>query len=131
MFRYHGADIQPGPTELQCLARNTDDLDLPANRILISQGKPSDTFFVLLEGQVEVAVAGQELIYCGPGDIFGEISMLDRGPATATVTTRSSVRALVMSHAQFQNAVQAQDSIAMKVIAVLAERLRHDARSGR
>lgn len=111
--------------ELQSLAQNSDEVDLPPNKVLITQGRPHDTFYLLLAGQVEVAVAGEQPRCLGPGDIFGEISMMDRGPATATVTTRSPIRALVMSHAQFQNAVQANDKIALKVIAVMAQRLRH------
>ena len=116
--------------ELQSLAQNSDEVDLPADKTLITQGRPHDTFYLLLEGRVEVAVAGEPPRYLGPGDIFGEMSMLDRGPATATVTTRSPVRALVMSHTQFQSAVQGNDTIALKVIAVMAQRLRHDPRGG-
>ncbi len=110
--------------ELQSLARNADEVDLAAGRTLITQGKPNHTFFVLLDGEVDVVVAGQEPVRRGRGEIIGEISMLDRGPATATVITTSPVRALVMSHAQFQNAITGNESIALKVIAVMARRLR-------
>ncbi|MDQ2745332.1 MAG: cyclic nucleotide-binding domain-containing protein [Chloroflexota bacterium] len=122
---------QCSKAELQSLAQNCDEVDLPDGKTLITQGRPHDTFYLLLEGRVEVAVAGEQLRYLEPGDIFGEMSMLDRGPATATVTTRSPMRALVMSHAQFQTAIQANDKIALKVIAVMAQRLRHDPRVGR
>jgi len=121
---------QCSKAELQSLAQNCDEVNLPSGKTLITQGRPHDTFYLLLDGQVEVAVDGQPPRCLGPGDIFGEISMLDRGPATATVTTRSPVRALVMSHPQFQSAVQENDTIALKVIAVMAQRLRHDPRAG-
>jgi len=121
---------QCSKAELQSLAQNCDEVNLPSGKTLITQGRPHDTFYLLLDGQVEVAVDGQPPRCLGPGDIFGEISMLDRGPATATVTTRSPVRALVMSHPQFQSAVQGNDTIALKVIAVMAQRLRHDPRAG-
>jgi CRP-like cAMP-binding protein len=50
--------------------------------------------------------------------------MLDRGSATATVKTTQPAEALVMSHAQFRDAIKANDGLALKVIAAMAERLR-------
>ena len=50
--------------------------------------------------------------------------MLDRGSATATVKTTQPVEALVMSHAQFRDAIKANDALALKVITAMAERLR-------
>jgi CRP-like cAMP-binding protein len=59
-----------------------------------------------------------------PGDFFGEIGMLDRGSATATVMTTQPTEALVMSHVQFRDAIKANDALALKVITAMAERLR-------
>ncbi len=117
-------------SELQRLAQNTDEIDLPAGRTLITEGETNDTFYMLLDGTVEVRIKGQECGRLGPGDVFGEISMLDRGPATATVKATTPIRALVMSHAQFRDAVSAQENIAVNVIAVMAKRLRDDTRAG-
>lgn len=114
-------------SELQSLAMNTDEVSLPAGQTLIVQGRTNDTFFVLLSGKVEVNVQGQPPRHLGPGDFFGEMSMVDRGPATATVVTTSPVEALVMSHAQFHNAIKANEAIALRVMAVMAERLRANA----
>jgi CRP-like cAMP-binding protein len=116
-------------SELQSLAQNTDEVSLPAQRTLISEGKSNDTFYILLEGEAVATVNGQER-RMGPGDIFGEISMLDRGKATATVTTDSPIRALVMSHAQFRDAVRAHEDIALRVISVMAQRLRSNNQAG-
>lgn len=113
--------------ELHSLALNTDEVSLPPGRTLIVQGQPHDTFFILLSGEVEVQVQGQAPRSLGPGDIFGEMSMIDRGPATATVVTRSPVEALVMSHSQFRDAITAHEAIALRVMAVMAERLRANA----
>jgi CRP-like cAMP-binding protein len=60
------------------------------------------------------------------GDFFGEIGMLDRGPATATVVTASAVRAMVMSHSQFRDAIKSSDPLLSAVIAAMADRLRRD-----
>ena len=110
--------------ELRVLAANTDEVTLPAGRKLITEGELNHTFFVLTQGEAEVEIGGKTVGTMGPGDFFGEISMLERGQATATVTSKSRVDALVMSHAQFRDAVRAQEDIALKVIEAMAERLR-------
>jgi voltage-gated potassium channel len=110
--------------ELRILARNTDEIDFPAGRTLIVQGAPNHTFFLLLQGEVQVDVAGLPPQRLGPGDFFGEITMIAPGPATATVVTTAPSLTLVMSHAQFRTAIKANELIALRVMKVMAERLR-------
>jgi voltage-gated potassium channel len=110
--------------ELQILARNTDEIDFPAGRTLIVQGAPNHTFFLLLQGEVQVDVAGLPPQRLGTGEFFGEITMIAPGPATATVLTTAPSLALVMSHAQFRTAIKANELIALRVMKVMAERLR-------
>jgi CRP-like cAMP-binding protein len=110
--------------ELENLARNTDEITLEAGRTLIVQDRPNHTFFLLMQGEVDIDVQGRPIDHLGPGQFFGEISMFDGGPATATVTTTTPVDLLVMSHAQFHNAIKGHETIALRVMAVMAERLR-------
>jgi CRP/FNR family transcriptional regulator, cyclic AMP receptor protein len=112
--------------ELEFLAGRTDEVDVKANHTLITQGRPSDTFYVLLEGEATVNVDGKPRPALHAGDFFGEIGMLDRGPATATVVTASPVRAMVMSHSQFRDAIKSSDTLLSAVIATMADRLRRD-----
>jgi CRP-like cAMP-binding protein len=112
--------------ELEFLATRTDEVDVEAGRTLIRQGTPSDSFYVLLEGEAEVEVDGNPRPPLVAGRFFGEISMLDRGPATATVVTKTPVRLMVMSHAQFRDAVKANDQLLSHVLSTAADRLRHD-----
>lgn len=97
-----------------------DEVSLNPGRVLITQGQPTDSFFVLLAGEVEVSRNGRPVRRMAPGDFFGEIGMLDRGSATATVKTTQSVEALVMSHAQFRDAIKANNALALKVITAMA-----------
>ena len=112
--------------ELEFLASRTDDVDVKVNHILTGQGSPADSFFVLLEGEVAVDVSGQLRPTLGVGDFFGEISMLDLGPATATVVTKTPTRAMVMGHSQFRDAIKSNDVLLSKVLEAMAERLRRD-----
>jgi CRP/FNR family transcriptional regulator, cyclic AMP receptor protein len=112
--------------ELEFVATRTDEVEVRAGKKLTAQGRPGDSFYVLLDGQAHVDVDGRQRRTLNPGDFFGEISMLDRGLASATVTAKSDVRLMVMSHAQFRDAIKASDGLLVKVLAAMGERLRAD-----
>lgn len=112
--------------ELEFVATRADEVDVPAGKRLITQGQPGDTFYVLLNGEADVVIDGKPRRTMQTGDFFGEISMLDRGLATATITTSKESRLFVMSHAQFRDAVKANDAVLMKVLSAMGERLRAD-----
>ncbi|HXL77800.1 MAG TPA: cyclic nucleotide-binding domain-containing protein [Candidatus Eisenbacteria bacterium] len=112
--------------ELGFVASRADEVDAPAGKFLTTQGEPGDTFYVLLDGEARVDIDGELRRTLVPGDFFGEISMLDRGLGTATITTTKPSRLLVMSHAQFRDAIKANDALLIKVLAAMGERLRAD-----
>jgi len=115
--------------ELAFIARKGDEIDVPAGKTLITQDRPSDAFYVQLEGESEVKIGGRRRRVMKPGDFFGEISMIDRGPGTATVTTLTPSRLFVMSHVQFRDAIKASDPLMVKVLMAMGQRLREDAAS--
>jgi CRP-like cAMP-binding protein len=112
--------------ELEFLVTRTDEVDVPAGRTLITQGRPADSFYLLLTGEATVQVDGRDRPNLEAGSFFGEISMMDRGPATATIVTSSPSKLMVMSHAQFRDAIRANDQLLSEVMAAMAERLRRD-----
>jgi CRP-like cAMP-binding protein len=112
--------------ELEFVASRTDEAQVPAGTQLTKQGSPGNTFYVLLDGEADVTIDGKHRRTLKPGDFFGEISMLDRGPATATVTTTAPAKLMVMSHAQFRDAVKANDDLLLHVMRAVGERLRAD-----
>src|SRR5437660_11127848 len=73
--------------ELEFSAREGDEVEVPAGGTLTRQGRPGATFYVRLDGQAEVKVDGERRRLRGPGDFFGQIRLVDRGLAPATVTT--------------------------------------------
>jgi CRP-like cAMP-binding protein len=112
--------------ELEFIASRTDEVDVPAGRELVHQGEAAESFYVLLDGEASVEVDRSPRPALGPGDFFGEISMLDRGPATATVVTTTPARIMVMSHAQFRDAIKSNDDLLVRVMTAMGERLRAD-----
>jgi CRP-like cAMP-binding protein len=112
--------------ELEFIGKEGDEVNVPAGKTLTRQDRQGDTFYVLLDGEAEVKVDGKRRRVLKPGDFFGEISMLDRGVATATVTTLTDARLFVMSHAQFRDAIKGSDQLMLKVLKAMGERLRED-----
>src|SRR5207249_8965616 len=92
--------------ELAFVASRTDEVSVSAGKELTRQGRPSHSFYVILDGAAEVTIDGEHRAKLGKGDFFGEISMLDRGEGTATVTTTSPTTLMVMSHSQFRDVVK-------------------------
>ena len=114
-------------SELEALALNADELDVREGTVLTREGKPGREFFVLIEGTVEVTRDGTKIADLGPGDWLGEIALLTQSPRTATATATSPARILVVTDRAFRQVVERMPSIALKVLASVAERLGHDA----
>jgi CRP-like cAMP-binding protein len=113
-------------SELEHVAGNADEVDVKAGQKLTTQGKPGDSFYVILDGEAVVEIDGEPRRTLKAGDFFGEISMLDRGPATATVKTKNDAKMLVMSHSQFRDTIKSSDGLLVKVLLAMGERLRAD-----
>ena len=117
--------------ETRFVASHGDEVEVPAGKVLTRQGRPGDTFYVQLAGESEVKVDGKRRRVLKAGEFFGEISMVDRGLATATVTTMTDSRLFVMSHKQFRDAIKGSETLMIKVLKAMGERLREDAAARR
>ena len=109
--------------ELAFIASRTDEVDLPAGKVLTEKGKSGGDFFIILQGQAEVdADRGKRTL--GPGDFFGEIALIDNGPRTATVKATTAMRCLVLGNEQFRDVLHQNGEIAVKILRAVTERLR-------
>ena len=109
--------------ELAEVASIADEIDLPVGKELIREGARGREFFVLLDGTVDVHKNGRRIRELTTGDFFGEIALVSDAPRTATVTTSSPVRALVVSDRSFRTLLRHSPSIQLKVLQALADRL--------
>jgi CRP/FNR family cyclic AMP-dependent transcriptional regulator len=89
--------------ELDAVAREVDELDFPAGRVLIRQGEFGHEFFVIVEGAAEVLQGDAVIAQMGPGDFFGELALLDEDKRTATVTATSPMSLIVMTRSSFRS----------------------------
>jgi CRP/FNR family transcriptional regulator, cyclic AMP receptor protein len=109
--------------ELAEIAGIADEIDLPEGKVLIAEGDTGREFFVLIEGSADVERGGKKVVSIGPGDFFGEISLIAKTPRNATITTTSPVRALVITDRAFRQLLDHSPEIAVGVLTALAERL--------
>jgi CRP/FNR family transcriptional regulator, cyclic AMP receptor protein len=109
--------------ELAEIASIADEIDLPEGKVLIREGDSGREFFVLVEGTADVERGGKKVAAIGPGDFFGEISLISKTPRNATITTTSPVRALVITDRAFRQLLDHAPQIQIGVLSALAERV--------
>lgn len=111
-------------SNLSRISRLVDEVDLPAGRELIRQGRIGNEFFVIVKGTVEVFRDGRLIDTLGPGDFLGEIALIDHRPRTATAVCKTDCTLLVLAHREFHTLLEDSPGIATAVMRSLAERLR-------
>jgi CRP/FNR family cyclic AMP-dependent transcriptional regulator len=109
--------------ELAAIAQIADEIDLADGKQLTKEGSRGREFFVLVEGSAEVKRKRRKIGTLGAGDFLGEIALVTKVPRTATVTTTSPVRALVVSEQNFRRLLERSPDVQIKVLEALAERV--------
>lgn len=109
--------------ELQSVAESMHEANVPAGAVVTAEGGPGDGFFVIDAGEAEVTVEGRPRARLAVGDHFGEIALLMGSNRTATVTATAELRCFALTPADFRTLVEANPSIAWKVIQSMASRL--------
>ena len=109
--------------EIAEVAKIADEIDVAADKELTREGDRGREFFVLLEGAATVRRGGRKVNTLGPGDFFGEIALVSRSPRTATVTTTSPSRLLVITDSRFRSLLEHSPRIQLRILEALADRL--------
>jgi CRP/FNR family transcriptional regulator, cyclic AMP receptor protein len=107
------------------VGRLADEIDVPSDKVLMRAGETGQEFYVVVDGTVRIDRDGKTLRRLGPGDFFGEISLVDGGPRTATATTESAAKLLVVAHREFHSLMDTYPSIQDCVMRALASRVRN------
>jgi CRP/FNR family transcriptional regulator, cyclic AMP receptor protein len=110
--------------ELDGLQRAATEINVPAGRILARQGEIGREFVVIVEGKADVTRGGTRIAVLGAGSFFGEMSLLDHLPRTASVTTTEPTRLLVLHAAAFNSVVATMPSVDRKMLLIMSQRLR-------
>jgi CRP/FNR family transcriptional regulator, cyclic AMP receptor protein len=110
--------------ELDAFARAAKTERVPAGQVLCDEGAPGHEFFLIGEGRAVVEQKGRRVTELGPGDSFGELALLDRGPRSATVRAETDMALFVVDELDFSALLDEVPALARKLLANLAARLR-------
>jgi CRP/FNR family cyclic AMP-dependent transcriptional regulator len=110
--------------ELRSIASLCTLLSVPSGFVLTTQGGPGGECFVIADGQASVAIDGQTVAQVGPGESVGEMSLLDGGRRSATVTATTPMDLYVLSAGEFTAMLQQSPAIDRKIMTSMARRLR-------
>jgi CRP/FNR family transcriptional regulator, cyclic AMP receptor protein len=113
-----------GRKDIEEVGRLVDEVDVKAGHVLMREGDIGREFFVIIEGQVRIDRGGRTIRTMGPGEFVGDIALVTERPRTATATTETPSRLLVLSHGAFHQLMDRYPSIRLSVLESMAIRLR-------
>jgi len=118
-----------GEKDLQRVAAIAKEVEFPAGREIAKQGESGVGFHVIIEGEASVSVDGTDHGSLGPGSYFGEMSLLDGGPRSATVAASTDLKTVSLTSWDFNALLDQYPDLARKLLVELCARLRSVERS--
>jgi CRP-like cAMP-binding protein len=106
------------------LASVMDEVLFETNYTIITEGQEGRAMYIVVSGKVSVHLKGQELARLEEGTCFGEMSVFDAEPRSASVTTTEPCKCLVLTQQQLYDAIDETPGIAVNVIRLLSRRIR-------
>jgi CRP/FNR family transcriptional regulator, cyclic AMP receptor protein len=112
------------PQGIAMIAQRMVEVDFPKDHVIARQGEVGTGFFLVASGSVRVVRNGQTIANIGPGDFFGELSVLDGRPRVAQVVANEPTTCLGLATWEFEAVVKEQPAVALAILRGLAGRLR-------
>ena len=110
--------------ELAQVVALTVPAEFPAGSVLTRQGATGGLAFVIATGSAEVVRGGRRLARLGPGDVVGELSLIDGEPRSATVRALTDMQVLEISAGDLRKLLRKAPAVVRKLLEALSERLR-------
>ena len=110
--------------DLERIAKAADETTVKAGRLIIDQGQTGREAYIILSGTAVVRRSGKKVATLGAGAIVGELSLLDHGPRTASVTAETDCDLLVISQRNLYGVIEKVPALSHKLLAALATRIR-------
>jgi CRP/FNR family transcriptional regulator, cyclic AMP receptor protein len=111
-------------SQMKTLRRTVDEITVQPGKILCEEGTVGREFFFIVDGKASVKRNGRKVATLGPGDYFGELSLLDRRPRSATVISETDMSLLVLEQRRFNGLLDAMPALAHRLLVAMSERLR-------
>jgi CRP/FNR family cyclic AMP-dependent transcriptional regulator len=110
--------------QLRAIAGSAEEVDFAEGRVIARQGEVGTGFFIVVDGTVRVVRDGETLATLGPGEFFGELSVLDGQPRIAQVVTEAPTTCLAIASWDFERVLLQNAPLALGILRGLAGRLR-------
>ena len=110
--------------DLERIAKAGDRVSLAKGTTLTKQGEAGKEAFIILSGKATVKRGGKKVATLSTGSVVGELSLLDHGPRTATVTCETECQVLVISRGNFLRVIDKVPALTHKLLGALAMRIR-------
>lgn len=110
--------------ELRLIARTSDVIRVPKGTEIVTEGKLGHEFYLILSGSASVRRGGRKVASLSPGDYFGEMALLDKGPRTASVVAEEDCELLLLGQREFMSVLDQVPPVAHKLLVTMASRLR-------
>jgi CRP/FNR family cyclic AMP-dependent transcriptional regulator len=115
--------------ELQRVLASAKELEFAVGDTIVKEGDEDGRFYLLLDGAARVTQGRRTVAQLGPGDYFGEISLIDGEPRSASVVATEPIRALTLARWNFRPLLDEYPAIARKVLLEMCRRVRELDRS--
>jgi CRP/FNR family cyclic AMP-dependent transcriptional regulator len=112
--------------ELAQIGRACDEVAVEPGAVVVEEGTAGEGFYLVVDGEAEVTRAGRLVATVGPGQYFGELSLLDEAPRNATVTAKTALALLRLRRREFAAVLDSWPGVAHKLLQQMARRL-HEA----
>jgi len=109
--------------ELQEIGKLATEIEIPAGREFIKAGDYAQEMSVIVKGTAVVTRGGQKVATLGPGDVVGELALLQHRPRNATVTSETAVDMLVIDSGAMDALLDDIPGLAKRLLKVVAARL--------
>ena len=109
---------------MERIAARAIEVDFPAGQVIARQGEIGTGFFVVAGGWRRVIRDGEIIARLGPGEFFGELSVLDGRPRMAQVVADGPTTCLALASWDFEEVLREQPAVALAIVRELARRLR-------
>lgn len=106
------------------LASVMDELSFPSNHTIFTEGQEGRSLYILVSGQVKVHLSDRELARLEQGACFGEMSLFDAEPRSASISTLEHCECLMLTQMQLYDAIDETPGIAINIIRLLSRRIR-------
>lgn len=111
-------------SELKRIRTLFDEVETMQWHVLVEEGQPGTEFFIIVRGRAVVSRKGRIVATLQPEDYFGELSLLDRQPRSATVVCETDMDLLVLSQRNFDRLLRSAPTMVNKLLRAMGNRLR-------